>query len=70
VIAPTPVNAGSDIEVCLNTNAVQLQSGGTWSGSSWVSSSGLFTPGAVNDFTLTYTATVGQPLVNVYQLIN
>lgn len=60
VIAPTPVNAGSDIEVCLNTNAVQLQSGGTWSGSSWVSSSGLFTPGAVNDFTLTYSTTVGQ----------
>lgn len=60
VVPPGTVNAGNDISVCLNTPAVQLTSGGTWTGSTWVSPSGVFTPGATGTFNLTYTASTGQ----------
>lgn len=59
VIAPDVINAGSDIALCLNSPAVQLLGGGTWSGSALVTSAGLFTPSAIGNYTLTYTTTSG-----------
>lgn len=60
VIDSTPINAGADEEVCLNATPIQLLSGGTWTGSTWVSSSGLFTPGMAGNYTLTYSTVIGQ----------
>jgi large repetitive protein len=60
VIAPGSVNAGNDVTICLNSTPHQLLSGGTWTGSSWVTSAGLFTPGTVGTYVLTYTASTGQ----------
>lgn len=60
VINPGSVNAGNDVTLCLNSTPHQLTAGGTWTGSSWVSSGGLFTPGAVGIYTLTFTANTGQ----------
>jgi gliding motility-associated-like protein len=51
------VNAGLDQSVCVGSAAFQLTgspTGGTWSGPG-VSSSGIYTPGAVGNTTLTYT---------------
>lgn len=59
VVAPGSVNAGNDVTICLNTPAYQLLSGGAWTGSTWVSPTGLFTPGAVGTYNLTYTASTG-----------
>lgn len=59
VTNPGTVNAGNDLTICLNTLAVQLNSGGTWTGSSFVTSAGLFTPSAVGTYNLTYTASTG-----------
>lgn len=60
VVAPSAVNAGSDIELCLNSPSIQLLSSGTWSGSTWVTSSGVFTPGAIGNYQLTYSELIGQ----------
>ncbi len=49
---PTGANGGPDTTRCLNGGALQLPAG-TWSGSSLVSSSGLFTPSVVGPHTLT-----------------
>lgn len=59
VVPPGTVNAGSDVSICLNAAAHQLNTGGTWSGSTWVTSGGLFTPGQTGTFNLTYTASTG-----------
>lgn len=59
VIAPGSVNAGNDVTICLNSSPHQLLSGGTWTGSTWVTPGGLFTPGAVGTYQLTYTASTG-----------
>lgn len=59
VTAPGIVNAGNDVSICLNAPAVQLNTGGTWSGSSFVTSGGLFTPSAIGTYNLTYTASTG-----------
>ncbi|MBX7051870.1 MAG: PKD domain-containing protein [Flavobacteriales bacterium] len=59
VINPGPLNAGPDLQVCLNSPAVQLATGGTWSGSPWVTSGGLFTPSATGTYNLTYQAMSG-----------
>jgi gliding motility-associated-like protein len=59
VINPGPLNAGSDFDICLNDTPIQLASGGAWSGSSLVTSAGLFSPSAVGNYTLTYTAMSG-----------
>lgn len=57
-VNPSPsVNGGPDIDPCLNAPAVQLPSGGVWSGSSLVNASGLFTPSAVGTYNLTYSVT-------------
>lgn len=53
---PTP-NAGNDTTLCNQPVPVQLQAtpaGGTWSGTS-ISSSGLFTPSGVGNFSVDYT---------------
>ncbi len=74
VIDPSPLNAGSDVEICKNATPIQLMSGGTWSGSTWVTPSGLFTPGATGNFNLTFSQVIGQctstdqVLVKVLQL--
>jgi hypothetical protein len=59
VINPGPLNAGSDMELCLNSPAVQLASGGSWSGSPLVTLGGLFTPSSIGTYTLTYQAMSG-----------
>ncbi|MFM9985750.1 MAG: PKD domain-containing protein [Flavobacteriales bacterium] len=60
VITPAVINAGSDQSLCLNTLPIQLLAGGTWSGSTWVSAGGLFTPGQTGLYNLTYSAISGQ----------
>jgi PKD repeat protein len=63
VANPQLADAGPDFSICQNAPSVQLAgfspSGGTWSGSTMVSSSGLFTPNTVGSFTLTYTYGTG-----------
>lgn len=59
VVPPGSVNAGSDVSLCLNSSAHQLLTTGTWSGSAWVTSGGLFTPGQTGTYNLTYTASTG-----------
>ncbi len=59
VVAPGSVNAGNDVTICLNSPSHQLLTGGAWTGSSWVTSGGLFTPGAVGTYNLTFTASTG-----------
>lgn len=62
VINPTIADAGPDSSVCLNSSAVQLTgtpSGGNWSGSNLVSTSGLVTPSQVGSFTLVYSYGTG-----------
>jgi large repetitive protein len=57
-LAPT-VNAGLDQSVCVGSPPIQLigsPAGGIWSGTG-VASSGVFTPGTVGSFPLTYTFT-------------
>ncbi len=59
----SPVDANINItispgELCINDPALQLSAsplGGIWSGTSWVSSSGLFTPGAIGTYMVTYS---------------
>jgi len=55
-VNPLPVvNAGADQSRCLSQGSVQLTgtpSGGTWTGSSDVSPSGLFSPSAAADYTV------------------
>jgi large repetitive protein len=66
------VNAGNDQTICSNASAMQLTgftpAGGTWSGSG-VSASGIFTPGAVGNYTLTYSYTSPQGCANSDDLI-
>ncbi len=54
VADPQNAFAGDDFALCLNAPAVQLASGGTWSGSN-VDAGGLFTPSVAGIQTLTYT---------------
>ena len=62
VVAPGNVNAGSDVELCQGSGSYTLQpitSGGSWSGSSYVTSAGVFTPTAVGTYVLNYTVNMG-----------
>ena len=61
-VNPIPiVNAGSDLSICTGSAANILTgftpTGGTWSGTG-VTSTGVFTPNAVGNITLTYSVTV------------
>jgi PKD repeat protein len=58
VVNPSVVNAGNDTAVCFNSGNVQLNptpTGGTWSGTTLVSASGLFTPSQAGTFNLIYS---------------
>ena len=62
VVNPIPVvNAGPDITLCNQPVATTLigfsPAGGTWSGSSQVTASGVFTPATTGPVTLTYSFT-------------
>jgi large repetitive protein len=63
IVNPLPVvNAGPDTTVCDQPWAMQLSgtpAGGSWSGSSTVTSSGSYTPNGVGSDTLTYHYTNG-----------
>jgi len=59
VVGLTIANAGPDQDLCLNGTALQLPIGGTWSGSPFVTSGGLFTPSNVGIYTLTFTIGIG-----------
>jgi gliding motility-associated-like protein len=53
-----PANAGADVAVCVGSAAFQLTGtpgGGSWSGAPWVTTGGLFTPGAAGTYVLTYS---------------
>ncbi len=54
----TQADAGADLEMCLNSDAVQLAEEGIWSGNH-ITSDGLFTPEEAGIFTLTYTTGTG-----------
>ncbi|MCC6600819.1 MAG: hypothetical protein IT223_09120, partial [Crocinitomicaceae bacterium] len=62
VVAPGVVNAGNNVQLCHNAAPLQLMPvtpNGIWSGSSFVTASGVFTPSSVNTYTLTYSVTAG-----------
>jgi large repetitive protein len=62
VITPGVIDAGPDRSVCLNDSPITLvpvNTGGTWSGSPFVTSSGIFTPSSSGTFTLTYMLNMG-----------
>lgn len=53
-----PANAGPDVAVCVGSPSFQLNGtpgGGTWSGSPFILSSGLFTPAVAGTYVLTYS---------------
>jgi hypothetical protein len=51
-------NAGPDIDPCLNSTAITLAAGGTWTGAASPMLNGnTFTPNTVGTYTLTYTVT-------------
>lgn len=58
VVTPTIASAGRDSSLCQSSGPIQLTgspSGGTWSGTSSVSSSGVFTPATSGIYQLIYT---------------
>ena len=75
VVAPDIIDAGIDRNACVGTTAFQLNpvtAGGTWSGSVYVTSTGVFTPSVVGSYSLTYSVNNGlctstdQIMVNVF----
>ncbi|MBK8340162.1 MAG: PKD domain-containing protein [Flavobacteriales bacterium] len=59
---PLPVTAAPDTTICLNSGGLQLtatQPFGAWTGPVWVDANGLFTPGAVGNFTVNYQIGTG-----------
>jgi gliding motility-associated-like protein len=77
VIAPSTANAGADQGVCLNAAAINLTgtpATGSWTGSSFVTTGGVFTPSSVGVYTLTYSIGSGsclstdQKVITVYTL--
>ena len=70
VIGPGTVNGGNDVALCLNAPTYQLPTGGTWTGSIWVTSAGVFTPGATGNYNLTYTASTGQCMASDQVLVH
>jgi len=62
---PAAADAGADQSVCINSGNVPLNGvpgGGSWSGSTFISSSGLFTPSVVDEYELIYTVGSGNCL--------
>jgi large repetitive protein len=61
VTNPTPANAGTDQNICLNAPAISLSGipiGGSWSGTG-VTNQGVFTPSTLGISTLTYSFGTG-----------
>ncbi len=58
VTNPQTASAGDDFAVCLNTAAVNLAPGGTWSGTN-VTPTGVFTPANAGVFDLVFTIGTG-----------
>jgi len=64
VVDPTPANAGSDLEICIESTPVNLNAtpvGGIWSGTN-TTSGGIFTPSVAGTFPLVYTVGSGNCL--------
>jgi PKD repeat protein len=62
VINPSVINAGNDTAICFNSSDLQFvasPAGGSWSGTSLVTSTGLFNPSQVGSFNLIYTYGAG-----------
>ena len=77
VIDASAISAGPDRTACVGASNFQLNPatlGGTWSGSNYVTSSGVFTPSMIGSHTLTYSLNMGtctstdQIVVNVFGL--
>lgn len=77
VIDAASINAGPDRTACVGASNFQLNPvtpGGTWSGSTYVTSTGIFTPSMLGSYTLTYSVNMGtctsmdQVVVNVFGL--
>ena len=69
-VNPLPnVDAGTDVSLCnqpipYTLNGYSPSNGGTWSGSTNVTSTGVFTPNGIGNFVLTYTFTNSNSCVN------
>ena len=64
VISPASINAGADLSVCEDTNAVQLNgipAGGVWTGNG-ISNGGLYTLTGIGSFDFMYTSGTGNCL--------
>ena len=62
VINPSIINAGNDTVICFNSSDLQFVAspvGGFWSGTSLITSTGLFNPSQVGSFNLIYTYGAG-----------
>ena len=67
VINPTNADAGVDRSFCANSGSQTLTgtpNGGTWSGSAYVTSAGVFSPTQVGTYTLTYSFGTGTCLTS------
>jgi gliding motility-associated-like protein len=67
VINPTNADAGVDRSFCANSGNQTLTgtpNGGTWSGSAYVTSAGVFSPTQVGTYTLTYSFGTGTCLTS------
>jgi gliding motility-associated-like protein len=62
VVSATPIDAGPNRTACIGSTPFQLNAvtpGGTWSGSTHVTSSGVFNPAVVGSYNLTYSVNDG-----------
>ena len=70
VVNPTAANGGPDTTACFLGSPIVLPSGGTWSGSSQVTSAGVFTGTIVGPVTLTYSVGTGSCLTSDQVVVN
>jgi hypothetical protein len=73
VNATTYANAGADINLCegsANSTLIPVTGGGTWSGSTFVTPSGVFTPTQNGSYTLTYSLGNGSCLTTDQKVVN
>jgi len=71
VVAPGVIDGGGDQQLCVGTPPVTLTPGtpgGTWSGSTHVTPSGVFTPSTVGSYSLVYTIGSG-PCISTDQVV-
>ncbi|MFZ4784111.1 MAG: PKD domain-containing protein [Flavobacteriales bacterium] len=62
VVTSTAIDAGQDFTACVGGSPLSLAPitpGGTWSGSTYVTSAGVFTPTVMGPYTLTYSVNTG-----------